>query len=173
MISGVIVYVKQKGEKMKKTENISGIDLTRNLLQSALDNSWIDYEYDQYESWFHGQFHEFEHLLVIWQITPGFNSCRVKSYTVGNSAEKAKLQEALAFCNEWMASDSSSEAYIDEVSEELVIETTINFDDKVSVDFIKRTILWNLFDSHIAFFEEALERNLIENDLWVTDLSEQ
>ena len=79
----------------------------------------------------------------------------------------------MAFCNEWRASDSSSEAYIDEVSEELVIETTINFDDKVSVDFIKRTILWNLFDSHIAFFEEALERNLIENNLLVTDLLEQ
>ena len=158
---------------MKNTENISGIDLTCNLLKSALDNSRIGYEYDQYESWFHGQFHEFEHLLVIWQITPGFNSCRIKSYTVGNSVEKAKLQEALAFCNEWRASDSSSEAYIDEVSEELVIETTINFDDKVSVDFIKRTILWNLFDSHIAFFEEALERNLIENNLWVTDLLEQ
>lgn len=154
---------------MKNTENISGIDLTYNLLKSALDNSWIGYEYDQYESWFYGQFHEFEHLFVIWQITPGFNSCRVKSYTVGNSVEKAKLQEALAFCNEWRASDSSSEAYIDDVSEELVLETELDFDDEVSEDFIRRR-LSDLFDSHIEFFEEALEWGLIENNLWVSDL---
>ena len=158
---------------MKNTENISDYDLTRELLKSALDANWTNYEYDPYEGCFHGQFYEFDHLLVIWQITAGFNCCRVKSYSVGNSVENAKLQEALAFCNELMTSDSSSEAYIDKSSEELVIETELDFGDEVSEDFIKRTLLTDLFDSHIAFFEEALERNLIKNSLWVTDFPEQ
>ena len=158
---------------MKHTENISGYDLTRELLKSALDACWTNYEYAPDEGCFHGQFHEFDHLLVIWQITAGFNCCRVKSYTVGNSVENSKLPEALAFCSELMTSDSSSKAYIDQRSEELVIETKLDFGDEVREDFIKRTLLTDLFDSHIAFFEEALERNLIKNNLSVTDLPEQ
>ena len=149
------------------------VDLIRTLVKCALDNSWTSYEYDPDEGWFHGQFHKFDHLLVIWQITPGFNSCRVKSYTAGNSVENAKLQEALAFCNGWTSSSNSSEAYIDRVSEELVIETELDFGDEVSKDFIKRSLLTDLFNFHIAFFEEALERNLIENNLWIADLPEQ
>lgn len=159
------------GVSGQKTEKISGAELTRQLLKSALDTSWINYEYDPDEDWFHGQFHEFDHLLVIWQITPGSNRFRVKSYTVGNSVENEKRQEALAFCSELNASDGSSEAYIDDVSGELVVETELDFGDEVSEDFIRRS-LSDLFDPHIEFFEEALERNLIENNLWGTDPSE-
>lgn len=160
------------GNSCKNTENISGIDLTRKLLESALDTNRKSYEYDQDDDWFHGQYHEFDNLFVIWQITPGFNGFRVKSYTVGNSVDDAKQQEALTFCKGRNVSYISSEAYIDDVSEELVLETELDFDDEVSEDFIRRR-LSDLFDSHIEFFEEALEWGLIENNLRVSDLQEQ
>lgn len=155
------------------TEEVTGICRVRKFLDSALAAGWHIYEYDPYESWFCGQFQEFEYVFIIWQISPNWDFFRAKCIAVGNPEEESRIQDVQRFCDEWNASHPFPHAYIDKVSKELVTETVMQAGEDVSEEFIRDTLLPDLFNSNIAFFEEALERDLISKNLWVTDLQEE
>lgn len=155
------------------TEKVSGIERIRMMLDSALDSGWCNCEYDPYESCFRGQFHEFENVFILWQITPGCDCFRTKCIAVGNPEDDSKMKDLQQFCNEWNAADPFPEAYIDDVSGELVTKAVMKVENDVDEEFIRENLLPDLFNANIKFFEEAFARNLISKNLWVTDRQEQ
>ena len=155
------------------TEEVTGLDRVKRLLDSALSATWYNYEYDQYESWFCGQFEEFEYVFIIWQISPCWDFFRAKFIAIGNPEDESKLPDVQNFCDEWNASNLFPHAYIDNVSSELIAETVMQVGDDVSEEFVREKLVPDLFKANIEFFEEALARKVISKNLWVTDAPEE
>lgn len=155
------------------TEKVIGLDRVRKFLDSALAATWYNYEYDQYESWFCGQLEEFEYVFIIWQISPCWDFFHAKFIAIGNPEDESKLPDVQHFCDEWNASNPFPRAYIDNVSKELIAETVMQVGDDMSEEFVRDTLLPDLFKANIEFFEEALERKVISKNLWVTDSPEE
>lgn len=141
-------------------QKASFVDFTRTMVKCALDNSNLNYTFDDEDDRFYSLV-SVEDFGVLLMLKPEVNHIFAQVFQPGRTIAPLKLTEALLFCNRWNKSTVLLKAYIDDSRDILMGEMILTFGMESSEEFVRECLLKNIAVAIQEFFKEVAKQDFM------------